>query len=226
MRRAIGLERYLVLTCKTLASLVAACAIMIVGACSQPDSPLGTVLKNADPAPNFQLRDQFDRPVALDDYRGKVVALTFLYTYCPDICPAVTDQLKKAHGMLDADLDVAFLVVSVDPERDTVESAHEYSTKWGMLDKWAFLVGSEPELAPIWKSYYLDPVRDDDLHERAPANTPTAGVDALRRDIATAYTLSHVAPVYLIDAEGRMRVLMTPPLDPEAIAHDIRLLLR
>ena len=48
----------------------------------------------------------------------------------------------------------------------------------------------------------------------------------LRRDVDARYTVSHSAPVYLIDRDGRMRVLFTSPLDPQNIVHDIRLLLQ
>src|SRR5579872_4038648 len=39
------------------------------------------------PAYDFRLTDQDGRPVALTDFRGKSVALTFLYVHCPDVCP-------------------------------------------------------------------------------------------------------------------------------------------
>ncbi|HWX64545.1 SCO family protein, partial [Bradyrhizobium sp.] len=42
------------------------------------------------PAPTFTLTSQDAKPVALADLRGKVVALTFIYTDCPDICPLLT----------------------------------------------------------------------------------------------------------------------------------------
>jgi protein SCO1/2 len=39
------------------------------------------------PAPPFTLTSQDGKPVALAALRGKVVAVTFIYTGCPDICP-------------------------------------------------------------------------------------------------------------------------------------------
>ena len=44
-------------------------------------------LSELGPAPAFSLMSQDRRPVSLIDLRGKVVAVTFLYTACPDICP-------------------------------------------------------------------------------------------------------------------------------------------
>ena len=80
--------------------------------------------------PDFRLRDQYNTEVALSDFRGKVVALTFLYTYCPEICPGISrDHQEGGSELLDATNQniLQFLAVSVDPERDTVETALSYS---------------------------------------------------------------------------------------------------
>jgi cytochrome oxidase Cu insertion factor (SCO1/SenC/PrrC family) len=101
-----------------------------------------------------------------------------------------------------------------------------------MLDKWRFLVGSEAELRPVWKSYWLDPIATlgggagevDASHEEEegagvhPEGDPNPG---------GAYLVSHSAPVFLIDSRGYRRVLLTElSLEPERLVHDVRLLLR
>ena len=191
---------------------------------------LGTVLNPARPAAPFELQDQFGRRVRLDDHQGNVVVLTFLYTYCPDICPVVTSHLRDARRLLGEDAGkVAFVAVSVDPERDSVERAHQFSEDWGMLHDWSFLVGEEEELSPVWRSYYLDPgvVQLSGDHEESASEDGdhSSGVDALQYEIASRFNVVHSAPVYLIDRAGLLRVVFTLPMDPEALAHDIRLLL-
>jgi protein SCO1/2 len=196
-------------------------------ACSNDEPLQGTVL-DGDQASGFELRNQFDRPASLDGYTGDVVLVTFLYTYCPDLCPAVTGHLRTAHELLlDDATRVDFVAISVDPERDTVERAHEYSEQWGMLDSWDFLVGEPDELAPIWANYYLDPRQFEWTRSEVPSpvGQSPAGADALRRQIATQYEVGHSTPVYLLDKQRRMRVIFTPPLDPREIVHDIRALL-
>ena len=90
-------------------------------------------------------------------------------------------------------------------------------------------MGSREDLAEVWDAFYVDPVTYD--HEeagergRATVSPPAGGVDALRQDLRERHLVNHSAPVYLIDREGVMRVVFTPPLDPDAIAHDARLLL-
>ena len=204
--------------------------LSLLAACSSSPSLTGTVISPAGPAPGFELSDQFGRPATLADSLGDVVVLTFLYTYCPDICPIVTSHLKDAHRMLGDDAaGVTFLAVSVDPERDTVERAYEYSEGWGMLNSWQFLVGTQAELSPVWRDYFLDPaaVRPEPSEGENSASHGNDGgaTDSFQAGIAARYNVVHSAPVYLIDRKGTMRELFTLPIDPEAIVRDVRLLL-
>ena len=47
------------------------------------------------PAPGFTLTSQDGTPVSLVDFRGKVVAVTFIYTLCTDTCPVLTPMKVK-----------------------------------------------------------------------------------------------------------------------------------
>ena len=198
--------------------------------CGGTKTLAGTVMDPARDAPDFSLHDQAGTPVSLDTYDGDVTVVTFLYTYCPDVCPAVTSHLRDVQTSLGDDAArVDFVAISVDPERDTAERAAEYLDAWSLDERWAFLVGSEDELSGVWSSYFVDPTQID-WERGEPAVTPQIagserGVAALLRDIAVKYEVNHAAPVYLLDAEKRMRALHTPPLNPDDIAHDIRVLL-
>ncbi len=199
--------------------------------CGGVEPLVGTVMDPARDAPPFSLHDQDGRPATLDSYDGDVTVVTFLYTYCPDVCPAVAGHLRDVQRFLGDDAArVDFVAISVDPERDTAERAREYLEAWGLDQAWSFLVGSETELSPIWRSYFVDPTQID-WERGEPTVTPRIagserGVAALLRDIAVKYEVNHAAPVYLLDGEKRMRALHTPPLSPEDVAHDIRLLLK
>ncbi|MBO0796958.1 MAG: SCO family protein, partial [Ktedonobacteraceae bacterium] len=46
---------------------------------------------NAAPSPDFRLTDQFGKPVAFSQFKGKPIVLTFLYTHCPDVCPLTAE---------------------------------------------------------------------------------------------------------------------------------------
>ncbi len=209
---------------------------LLSAACASPavEEFAGTALRNANEAPafDFTLSDQFGRPAGLGDHEGDVVVLTFMYTNCQDVCPIVTNQLRDVYAQLSEQTDtdgVAVLVVSVDPDRDTVDEAWTYLDKWGLVDDWKFLVGGRDELEPIWNAYHLRPghIHDDSTEPQSDAAQGLSvgggsAIDALRRG---PYLVVHSTPVYLIDRQGRQRVVFTTPLDTGDVAHDIRLLL-
>ena len=145
-------------------------------------------------APDFALRDQDDAPVAMDEYRGRPVAVTFVYSTCEDTCPALVDQVRGA--LDDTGLDIPLLAVSVDPANDTPARARRFLAERRMTGRARFLLGSERELAPVWKGYGVQPQQGE---------------------------LDHSATVVLVDAEGRQRVgFPFDQLTPEALAHDLR----
>lgn len=214
-------------------ALVAGLLVFALTACSvtaggPSDEFRGTALTAEDEAMPFSLQNQFGEQTSLSDFRGKVVLLTFLYTNCPDVCPIVTNQLRETYAALGDTIDSADIIaISVDPERDTVEEALHYSERWKMTDRWSYLVGTDDELSPIWKAYYLDPasLRPSASEEAASAiETPpanNAGIDAL---VQESYLIIHSAPIYLIDAEGKLRVVFTQPFDTEDLVHDVEVL--
>ena len=220
-------------------TLITAALILAAAACGQDASFRGNLL-NVEQAPDFSLRDQHNRTVGLSDFRGKVVALTFLYTYCPEICPGITETLRKTADLLDDEAaeQVQLLAVSVDPERDTVEAAFNYSRDTGLHDQWRFLVGTREELEPVWKAYWLDPSVDTSvgyqivhLHDDGDLHLHDVydGSGASTGDIKVVREgplISHSAPVFLVDREGNRRVLLNDlALDPAPLVHDLRILL-
>src|SRR5262245_40529007 len=47
------------------------------------------------PAPSFTLVDQDEKPRNLEDYRGKVVLVSFIFTTCNGTCPATTHRMAR-----------------------------------------------------------------------------------------------------------------------------------
>ena len=217
-----------------IAGVMAGVALLAL-ACARPVAPdafKGTVLSAANPAPDFRLTDQFGKATSLADFRGKVVLLTFLYTSCPDVCPVAANHLREARETLDEDGgggDTAIVVVSVDPERDSVEAALAYSERWDMVDGWAYLTGGEDALRAVWDAYYIDPYlhgpgRDaaaSGEHSQQAGQASGGGASALA---ARSGRIIHSAPIYLIDAEGAMRVAFTLPFETADLVNDARLL--
>ena len=76
---------------------------------------------------DFQLEGDDGRPHQLADFRGKVVALYFGYTRCPDVCPLTLATLAESVRLLGEDgRRVQVLFVTVDPKRDKPKALGEY----------------------------------------------------------------------------------------------------
>ena len=172
----------------------------------------GQVLDPPRPALDFTLTDQSNRPVQLASLHGQVVVLTFLYTTCVDVCPLVAAKLHEVTDLLGSRRsEVAIVAVTVDPERDTPAAMTEFSRRWGMLDRWVFLTGTERQLETIWQYYWA-------RHVRREIPGATAGAKP-------SHTIGHGSPVHVFDRTGRIRVVFDADFQPAQLTHDIEALL-
>ena len=108
------------------------------------------------PAPEFTLTSQDGAQVSLADFRGKVVAVTFIYTFCTDTCPVLTPMMSFVQDRLGPDFGtkIAFVSITVDPERDTPEMLKEYAQAFGAdLAGWAFLTGAPDTIREVTRRY-------------------------------------------------------------------------
>ena len=86
----------------------------------QPAHYLATDITGVDYGRDFRLTDQNGKVRTLADFRGKVVAVFFGYTHCPDVCPTTLSDFAMAMKLLGKDAArVQVVFVTVDPERDT-----------------------------------------------------------------------------------------------------------
>ena len=120
------------------------------------------------PAPDFALISQDGAPVTLRDFRGKAVAVTFIYTSCADTCPLLTDKMARVQDELGPDFGtkVAFISITVDPERDTPEVLKRYAEAFGAnLAGWAFLTGAPAAIEDVTRRYgvYAAKAADGDV---------------------------------------------------------------
>jgi protein SCO1/2 len=119
-------------------------------------------LRPGDAVADFDLTDQAGRRVRLSDFRGRVVAINFIYTRCPlpDVCPRLsanfaTLQKRFAERM---GIDLMLLSVTVDPEYDTPAVLAEYAKRWGARERgWRFLTGDVGRVAAqLGEVYWTD----------------------------------------------------------------------
>ena len=169
-------------------------------------------------APSFRLTDATGRPVSLAGLRGKAVALTFLYTSCPDICPLTAEKFRQVHDQLGAAVDrVALVAITVDPETDTPQRMEQYSQEMRLVGKWDFLTGSRAELAPVWSAYYVLPLSAEQAIELVERGPGTAKADPT-------FEAAHSLVVYVIDPQGRERRLLGSDFAPSDLTRDLKAL--
>lgn len=107
-------------------------------------------------APNFTLTDQFDKPMSIDSFRGKVVLLAFNDAECTTICPLTTSAMVDAQRMLgSAGSKVALLGVDANPTATSVKDVRSYSELHGMTHLWEFGTASRTQLEAVWHSYHI-----------------------------------------------------------------------
>jgi len=124
------------------------------------DAPQQTLQQQPLPkialAPEFSLTSQDGSQVTLADFRGKVVAVTFIYTLCTSTCPVLTPTMSFVQDQLGPNFGtkIAFVSITVDPERDTPQVLKEYAHAFGAnLAGWAFLTGTPDAIRDVTRRY-------------------------------------------------------------------------
>lgn len=126
-------------------------------------SPPSTVkeLNPGEKVPDFSLIDQSNTLVRLSQFRGKVVALTFMYTRCPlpDYCFRLNNNFANLQRRFRTELgkDLVFLSVSFDPLHDQPAVLATYAKTWNANpDGWHFLTGPLPEVEQVSHEFGLN----------------------------------------------------------------------
>lgn len=188
---------------RALAILAAA---ILLAACG-PSRPSfqNTDVTGAEFGRDLKLVGHDGKPRSLEDFRGKVVALFFGFTHCPDVCPTTLATMKAVKDKLGPDgerLQVIF--VTVDPERDTPDLLAKYVTAFD--PSFLGLHGSTEAIAQTAKAFKV-------YYQKVPGKTPDT------------YTMDHTASTYLYDPQGRLRLFVRHGQAIDPIAADVRLLL-
>jgi protein SCO1/2 len=122
--------------------------------------------------PDFSLIDQQRRTVRLSQFRGKVVAINFMYTTCqlPDFCLRIVNHFGVLQKRLAARLgrDLIFLTITFDPLRDTPDVLARYAAQWAPVSPaWHFLTGSEPDIRRVLGTFGVSAFPDEGLMDHS-----------------------------------------------------------
>ncbi len=149
---------------------------------------------------DFELAGPGGRHVALSQFRGRAVLLTFGYTHCPDACPTTLAkfvQLRRLLGDRGKDLQVIF--VTIDPARDSADFLQRYVQAFdpGFLG----LRGSEDQTDRVTRAFHAD----------------YQIIDRGKEEL-----VDHTTDTYLIDTAGRTRMVLPYGLTAAEMADDVR----
>lgn len=169
------------------------------------------VPRAGDEVPNFELLNQSGREIHLDQFRGKVLVLTFIYTRCASssYCPLMSHNFAKLDQLLAADpklyAETHLLSVSFDPKYDTPAVLRSYGGAYTgrytteRFQHWDFAAPGEKELPPV-------------LHWFAVGVTPGPGA-----------VLQHSLSTAVIGPDGKIRFWYpTNTWTPEQLLQDVR----
>lgn len=162
----------------------------------QPHVPLA--LASQPTGGDFTLAGS-DGPVALADFRGKVVVLYFGYSYCPDVCLISLSLIAQGLSKLDAAAlqNVQGIFISVDPERDTPERLASYVPFFH--PRMIGATGTTDQLAAVARMYGSSYRK----HPKAADGT---------------YAVDHSSVTYIVAPDGRLSDMLQHGSPPDSIA--------
>lgn len=192
---------------RSLLALGAVAALALAGCerAAPPHKFNAVDVSGARYAQHLELPDFDGKPRTLADFKGKVIAVYFGYTQCPDACPTTLAELAgiaKSLGPDAAKLQVLF--VSVDPSRDTPQLLKNYVTNF--RPEFLALRGDEKQTKATADEFKI-------FYEKVPGKTPES------------YTIDHISGVYLFDKQGRVRLFAPQSLDAALLTDDIKFLI-
>lgn len=151
---------------------------------------------------NFSLINQYGKPFHRDDLKGQWTFVFFGFTHCPDICPetlAIANQLLNQ--IPDNQVPTRFLLVTVDPERDTPEVLHSYLDYFS--PKLMGATGDKKEIEELAASM---------------------GAVFMKASLSDTYTVDHTGSLFLLNPDARLQGVFQRPFSASQIAADFILI--
>jgi protein SCO1/2 len=183
-------------------------ALALLAAACSPQGPKfrSTDITGADFGKQLSLNGHDGRPRTLADFRGRLTVLFFGYTHCPDVCPTTLADMAAVLKALGPDAArVQVLFMTLDPERDTQAVLAQYVPAFDA--SFLGLYGDAAATQRVAKEFRI-------FYEKRAGGAPGA------------YTLDHSAQIYVLDTQGRLRLLLRQDRVAQDLAEDLRALLK
>ena len=197
-------------------SMVSLAALSLL-ACGQPEGTPNasgqagkTVTSGqADIGGEFSLVNQDGVRVSEDTLTGKPHLIYFGFTYCPDVCPTALQKMGQTQSLLgEQGNDIGYVLISVDPERDTTETLSQYVEANGFPGGLQGFTGTEDEIAAAKAAYKVYATK-----------VPTP-------DSAAEYTVDHSDIMYLMGEDGKFVDYFYGRSTPAEMAARVKTLLK
>lgn len=173
-----------------------------------PPRPM-EILAPGSPVPDGTLIDETGAKRSLSDWRGRVLAVTFIYTRCPlpDFCPRMDQNFAAVQREVlnDPKLHdrVALLSVSIDPQFDTPEVLAAHARRAGADARvWRFATGDAEAITQLAGRFGVSVFREGSDPSSLTHNLRTA---VIKPDgtLATVLGGNDWTPAALIEAARR-----------------------
>src|SRR3989304_7228241 len=165
-----------------------------------PDQVM-TLFPDPKPLTAFALTDHQNRVFDLASLKDKWSFLFFGFTHCPDVCPTTLALLARARDNISKSTvgaeDVQFVLISVDPNRDTVGKLGQYVTYFHAT--FLGVTGNDAQIG--------------NLAGQLGAAYQVAFTPGMEN-----YPVYHSTAVFLVAQRARHHAMFTPPLDAETIS--------
>ncbi len=150
----------------------------------------------------FTLTDTEGRTVTEKSYPGRYLLVYFGYTFCPDVCPTELQAIAGALDLLGPAADrIAPLFVTIDPERDTVQTLSEYVKLFH--PRLVGLTGTDAQIAAAARAYRVYYAKSNPKDR-------------------SSYLMDHSSFIYLMGPDGILRALFRQGTSPKELADGIR----
>ena len=161
----------------------------------------------------FELRDHTGAAFDRTNFEGRWSFVFFGFVSCPDVCPtsmAVLGAVDRQLQSGDSELAEQFqgILVSVDPDRDTLETLGAYVTAFS--PRFLGVTGSREELVELTTQVNV-------AFAKVPLTETLAQGTQNPEALANAYTVDHTGNIVIINPRGHYHGFIKLPHDPETI---------
>lgn len=170
----------------------------------------GVVISPAKEVLNFRLTDNNGQPFTKENLKGHWTMMFFGFSNCGLVCPTTLSALNKMYQIMQRELPdknlPQIVMVSVDPERDTVQKMNTYVKTFN-----PHFIGARGEMSEtvsLEKQFHIVAIKKQEGSDK------------------NNYYYDHSAEVLLLNPKAELQAYLSYPHVPEEMVKDYKLILK